>query len=161
MNSCTFLGTITQQGLEQKSYNNGQKVLVKFTISVYGGKDKENKAINTYVNCTAFGKTAEILLKNYSSGSAIGVETSYTNNKITGNNGEVKYIHGFNVNKVISIPRSFNSDNTVSNNYNKNNSTSNGYNAPKNSFPNNNGQNQFKNNNFNFSGTPFDEEQPF
>lgn len=67
MNKVILTGRTTKD-IEVKTSASGT-TFAKFTVAVQAGKDKAD-----FINCTAFGKTAELLEKYVHKGNRIGIE---------------------------------------------------------------------------------------
>lgn len=71
MNNCNFIGRITKD-LELKYFGNNIACL-KFSLAVDRKFKQDGKPTTDFLNCTAWGKTAEFMGKYLNKGSKIGV----------------------------------------------------------------------------------------
>jgi single-strand DNA-binding protein len=71
MNNCNFIGRICKD-LELKTTNSGT-AYCKFTLAVDRKFKKEGQSSADFLNCIAWGKTAELITKYLSKGSKIGI----------------------------------------------------------------------------------------
>lgn len=89
MNSCVMVGRLTKD-VDLKV--NGDKTTAKFTIAInrdyknaQGGYDAD------FINCTAFGKRAEILQKHFSKGKQIAVRGPWRTGSYDVQDGTKRY----------------------------------------------------------------------
>lgn len=89
MNSCVMVGRLTKD-VDLKV--NGDKTTAKFTIAInrdyknaQGGYDAD------FINCTAFGKRAEILQKHFSKGKQIAVRGPWRTGSYDAQDGTKRY----------------------------------------------------------------------
>ena len=73
MNNCNFIGRITRD-LELK-YTNSNMAYCKFGLAVDRRFKKDGQPTADFLNCTAWGKTAELIGKYLTKGSKIGIST--------------------------------------------------------------------------------------
>lgn len=93
MNIVHLIGRLTKE-VEINSTPKG--VLVgKFSVAIQ--RDKENA---DFINCVAFGKTAELLEKYVKKGNQVGLEGSISTRNYDGKDGKKVYVTEVVVNKV-------------------------------------------------------------
>jgi single-strand DNA-binding protein len=78
MNSCNFIGFVGNFGKDYLELNSlkGGVSKVDFSLSLRGfkkGKDKEYEEHYSFINCTAFGETAKIIVENVAVKDKLGV----------------------------------------------------------------------------------------
>lgn len=90
MNKVILMGRLTNDA--DVRYAQGTSTAVaKFTLAVDRRFKKENGPSADFLNCTAFGKTAEFIEKYVRKGTRIVVEGRIENNNYTNKNGEKVY----------------------------------------------------------------------
>lgn len=91
MNNFTGIGRITKD-LELKTYN--EKSCLRFALAI---QDKFKKDKAHFINCVAWGKTAEIMAQHLGKGRMIGIEAS-VNTGSYDKDGTTVYTTDFNIN---------------------------------------------------------------
>ena len=71
MNDCNFIGRLTKDP-EQKTTQSG-KIYTRFVLAVDRPKDKDGNKGADFIDCIAWNKTAETIVKYLSKGSRIGI----------------------------------------------------------------------------------------
>ena len=84
MNSFSGVGRLTRDPEIRVSNNENQTKVARFSIAINRRFKKENEPEADFINCVAFGKTAEFIEKFFKKGMAIGINGriqtgSYTN----------------------------------------------------------------------------------
>lgn len=72
MNNVALIGRLTKDPVMQSIASTGTQV-ARLTVAVDRGKNKEGKKEADFINCIAFGKTAETIGKYTSKGKQVGV----------------------------------------------------------------------------------------
>lgn len=87
MNKVVLIGRLTAD-VETKEFGKGKDkgVLASFTLAIR--RDEDN---TDFINCTAFGKTAEFLEKYTAKGNRIAVEGRLQNDKYEDKEGNTRY----------------------------------------------------------------------
>lgn len=85
LNHVTLLGRITKD-LEIRQTTSGTAVL-KFTVAVDRGKDKQAD----FINCVAFGQTAEFISRYFGKGRMIAIEGNIKTGSYQNKNGDTVY----------------------------------------------------------------------
>lgn len=93
MNIVHLIGRLTKE-VEVNATPKGT-IVGKFSLAVQ--KDKENA---DFINCVAFGKTAELLEKYVKKGNQVGLEGSISTRNYEGKDGKKVYVTEVIVNKV-------------------------------------------------------------
>ena len=93
MNRVELIGRITKNP-ELQSTTSGKSV-VSFTLAVQRDKDNAD-----FINCTAWGKTAELISNYTGKGTLIGVEGRIQTSSYDNNNGGKTYVTRVNVENV-------------------------------------------------------------
>jgi single-strand DNA-binding protein len=91
LNSCSFIGRVGKD-VEAKSLESGKPMCV-FTLAVsekYKDKDGESKEETTWVNCVAFSKLSEIIVKYVKKGDLLYINGKLSNRKYE-KDGVTKY----------------------------------------------------------------------
>lgn len=100
MNVVTMMGRLTKDvGLQY--YGNNNTAVARFSIAVQRNfKDKDGKYGADFINCQAFGKTAETIEKYFHKGSRILAIGEWRTGNYTDKNGNKVYTNDFAVNRV-------------------------------------------------------------
>jgi len=141
MNKVILIGRITKDLELRKTTTN--LAVCKFTLAVRKRFSQNNEV--DFINCVAWRKTAENLVKYCRKGSQIAVEGSITTNVYEDQNGVRHYSTEVVVEQLMFL------DNKLSNNSNSNDN----YNTNT-----NNNYNNYNNNDDNISPSDFEKEQP-
>ncbi len=71
MNKAILVGRLTK---DPETRNSGEKSVVKFSIAINRNyKNERGEYDADFINCTAFGKTAEFIAKYFAKGNLIGI----------------------------------------------------------------------------------------
>lgn len=90
MNKVTLCGRTTRD-IELR-YTPSNKAYIQFTIACDNGKDKDgNKRDSDFINCVAWGKTAEVIAEYVKQGNRFLVSGSFKTDKYETDNGENRY----------------------------------------------------------------------
>ena len=95
MNLVTLVGFVAIMS-ELVTSANGT-TFVRFRVSV---RNTSSQNATSFVDCVAFGKTAEFLSKYFVTGSPIGIEAEVRNNNYLAKNGNMQYTYNFVVKQV-------------------------------------------------------------
>ena len=95
MNLVTLVGFVAIMS-ELVTSANGT-TFVRFRVSV---RNTSSQNATSFVDCVAFGKTAEFLSKYFVTGSPIGIEAEVRNNNYPAKNGNMQYTYNFVVKQV-------------------------------------------------------------
>jgi single-strand DNA-binding protein len=86
MNSCNFIGNINKPELR---FLPDSTPILSFSFAANSGYG--DKKVTTWINCSLFGKRAEVLHPMLSSGDKVGVSGELTNRKYVDKQGVEKY----------------------------------------------------------------------
>lgn len=130
MNSVILIGRLTRD--PELKYGQSGNAYARFSLAVTRPMKRDE---TDFINCVAFGKTAETIGQYLRKGSQIGVEGRLQQNKYQSQNGETRYSYDVVVNTFDFC--SSNNSGGQSNYQNNNSNTNNHNNAPtsKNSEP--------------------------
>jgi len=95
MNNWNAVGFISRMQ-DQKVSPNGVAYIC-FTVAI---RNMSAQKTMSFVDCVAFGKTAEFLSKYFVTGSPIGIEAEVRNNNYLAKNGNMQYTYNFVVKQV-------------------------------------------------------------
>lgn len=95
MNNWNAVGFISRMQ-DQKVSPNGVAYIC-FTVAI---RNMSAQKTTSFVDCVAFGKTAEFLSKYFVTGSPIGIEAEVRNNNYLAKNGNMQYTYNFVVKQV-------------------------------------------------------------
>ena len=95
MNLVTLVGFVAIMS-ELVTSANGT-TFVRFRVAV---RNTSSQNATSFVDCVAFGKTAELLCKYFVKGSPIGIEAEVRNNNYPAKNGNMQYTYNFVVKQV-------------------------------------------------------------
>ncbi len=150
MNKVALVGRLTRD--PEIRYVQDGMPLVKFGVAVGRRYRKPNEPDADFINCVAFGKTAEFIGKYFSKGKPIGIagkiQTSSWDDATT---GQKRYNTEVIAEEVEFVESKSSADNNQGNNYNNNNYNNNNYNN-QNNYNNNN--NNYNNNYDNYDNSP-------
>lgn len=118
LNKAIIMGRMVRDP-EIRNTNSGT-ALCRFSVAVDRSfADKQTgKREADFLDCTAFGKTAEFVCRYFSKGKMILVEGEIRNNNYTDNNGVKHYSNNIAVNSVSFCGDSANGNNNGGGNYN-------------------------------------------
>lgn len=99
MNIVTLSGRLTKD--PEIRYSNGEKPMcvARFTLAVDKNYKREGDTAN-FINCTAFGKTGEVIEKHVTKGTKIMVTGEWTTGSYTNKDGNKVYTNECNVSKL-------------------------------------------------------------
>lgn len=104
MNQNNFVGFLTKKGNLERNPDGSARI--HFTVAV---KNSAKQNSTSFVDCTAFGKKAELLSNYFVKGSPIGIEAEFRNNNYQDRNGVPHYGYNFIVQKIEFVgPKSAN-----------------------------------------------------
>ena len=95
MNYNIFVGFIAWIGILERNPDGSARL--RFTVAV---KNSAKQNSTSFVDCTAFGKRAELLSNYCVKGSPIGIEAEVRNNNYLAKNGNMQYTYNFVVKQV-------------------------------------------------------------
>ena len=126
MNKCTLVGRLTKDPEIRYSQGENATATARFSVAVNRRfKNAEGNYDADFINCVAFGKTAEFLEKYFKKGMAIGLTGHIQTGSYTNKDGQKVY-----TTDVIVEETEFVESKNASNNTTKDTST---YSAPTNS----------------------------
>lgn len=99
MNNCTFIGNITKD-IELTYAQDGKMAIAKFSVALNRDFKKNGESSADFINCVAFGKTAEFIDKYFSKGKKIGMIAHVQTGSYTNKEGNKVYTTDFLVDKV-------------------------------------------------------------
>lgn len=91
MNKVILLGNLTRDPEIRYSQGEKQMAVARFSLAVNRRFAKDGETNADFLNCTAFGKTAEFVEKYFRQGSRMGLVGRIENNNYTNKNGEKVY----------------------------------------------------------------------
>lgn len=99
MNIVTLSGRLTKD--PEIRYSNGEKPMcvARFTLAVDKNYKREGDTAN-FINCTAFGKTGEVIEKHVTKGTKIMVTGEWTTGSYTNKDGNKVYTNDCNISKL-------------------------------------------------------------
>lgn len=99
MNIVTLSGRLTKD--PEIRYSNGEKPMcvARFTLAVDKNYKREGDTAN-FINCTAFGKTGEVIEKHVTKGTKIMVTGEWTTGSYTNKDGNKVYTNECNISKL-------------------------------------------------------------
>ena len=104
MNQNNFVGFLTKKSNLERNPDGSARI--HFTVAV---KNSAKQNSTSFVDCTAFGKKAELLSNYFVKGSPIGIEAEFRNNNYQDRNGVPHYGYNFIVQKIEFVgPKSAN-----------------------------------------------------
>ncbi len=92
MNNVILIGRLTRDPATR--YTQSQMAVTQFNVAVDRHKAKDensNQPTADYIDCVAFGKTAEFIERFFTKGKPIGVQGHIQNNNYTDKNGNKQY----------------------------------------------------------------------
>ncbi len=95
MNYNIFVGFIARIGILERNPDGSARI--HFTVAV---KNSAKQNSTSFVDCTAFGKKAELLSNYFVKGSPIGIEAEVRNNNFKDKNGVMHYGYSFIVHRI-------------------------------------------------------------
>lgn len=120
MNKAILVGRLTRD--PEIRYTTGTNATANIKFSVAVNRDFKNAEGNyeaDFINCVAFGKTAEFISKYFSKGSMIGIDGSIRTGSYINAEGKKIYTTDVNVSKAefVESKKSQNNDNPYDNSY--------------------------------------------
>lgn len=91
MNKVILLGNLTRDPEIRYSQGEKQMAIARFSLAVNRRFAKDGETNADFLNCTAFGKTAEFVEKYFRQGNRMGIVGRIENNNYTNKNGEKVY----------------------------------------------------------------------
>lgn len=91
MNKVILLGNLTRDPEIRYSQGEKQMAVARFSLAVNRRFAKDGETSADFLNCTAFGKTAEFVEKYFRQGSRMSLVGRIENNNYTNKNGEKVY----------------------------------------------------------------------
>ena len=91
MNNVTLMGRVVRDVEVRYSQSTEPVAVTRFNIAVPRRYKKENEANADFINCIAFGKTAEFIGKYFFKGNLIAIIGEIRNNNYTDKNGNKHY----------------------------------------------------------------------
>ena len=88
MNKVILLGNLTRDPEIRYSQGEKQMAVARFSLAVNRRFAKDGETSADFLNCTAFGKTAEFVEKYFRQGSRMSLVGRIENNNYTNKNGE-------------------------------------------------------------------------
>lgn len=107
MNKCLIIGNLTRDAELRLTPSTGMAVC-KFGLAVnYGFGDKKQ---TSFINCTAFGKTAEAVVNYTYKGSKVGIESHVQTGSYQNKQGATVYTTDFIIDKIDFLTKKGNVD---------------------------------------------------
>ena len=98
MNLVVLVGNLTK---DPELKTRGEKTSCSFSVACTRTfKNAEGNYEADFINCIAFGKTAEFVAKYFTKGRKISIQGEFRNNNYTKDNGEKVYGYNIHVNSV-------------------------------------------------------------
>lgn len=92
MNKCTLVGRLTRDPETRYSQGENANAIARFSVAVNRRfKNAEGNYDADFINCVAFGKTAEFIEKYFKKGMAIGISGRITSGNYTNKDGVKVY----------------------------------------------------------------------
>ncbi|MCD7724912.1 MAG: single-stranded DNA-binding protein [Clostridiales bacterium] len=100
MNRVILIGRLTRE--PEVRYSQGEKstAVARFSLAVARRFKRENEPDCDFINCVAFGKTAEVIEKHVTKGTKIGVEGEWRTGSYTNRDGNKVYTNDCNVSSI-------------------------------------------------------------
>ena len=99
MNNCTFIGNITKD-IDLRYAQEGKMAVAKFSVALNRDFKKNGENNADFINCIAFGKTAEFIDKFFSKGKKIAITSHVQTGSYKNKEGYMVYTTDFVVDKV-------------------------------------------------------------
>lgn len=119
MNKVILLGNLTRDPEIRYSQGEKQMAVARFSLAVNRRFAKDGETNADFLNCTAFGKTAEFVEKYFRQGSRMSLVGRIENNNYTNKNGEKVYSVQIMVEEVEFAERKSAQSNNQTQNQNK------------------------------------------
>lgn len=97
MNNVVLMGRLVRDPEIRYSTGTNQMAVAKFTLAVDRRYKKEGEQTADFINCTAFGKVAEVIEKHVTKGVKIAVAGEWRTGSYTDKNGNKVYTNDCNV----------------------------------------------------------------
>ncbi len=91
MNNCVILGRLVRDPDVRYTQGNNSMAVAKFTLAVDRRIKKDGEASADFINCVAFGKTAEVIEKHVYKGNKIAVVGHIQTGSYTNKEGQKVY----------------------------------------------------------------------
>ncbi len=91
MNNCVILGRLVRDPDIRYTQGNNSMAVAKFTLAVDRRIKKDGEASADFINCVAFGKTAEVIEKHVYKGNKIAVAGHIQTGSYTNKEGQKVY----------------------------------------------------------------------
>ena len=120
MNKALLVGRLTKDPEIKYSTGTNATANLRFTVAVTRDfKNADGNYESDFINCVAFGKTAEFVSKYFSKGSMIGIDGNIRTGSYVNADGKTIYTTDVNVNKAefVGSKKSQNNDNSYDNSY--------------------------------------------
>ena len=119
MNKVILLGNLTRDPEIRYSQGEKQIAIARFSLAVNRRFANDGETNADFLNCTAFGKTAEFIEKYFRQGSRMSLVGRIENNNYTNKNGEKVYSVQIMVEEVEFAERKSSQSNNQTQNQNK------------------------------------------
>lgn len=91
MNKVIITGRLTRDPEVRYTSGDNPMAVTKISVAVNRRYSKDKEQTADFINCVAFGKTAEFISKYFDKGKAIGLTGSLRSNSWTDENGQKRY----------------------------------------------------------------------
>ncbi len=101
MNSVILVGRLSRD--PEVRYTQSQMAVARFSVAVDRPKRKDdngNQPTADFIDCVAFGKTAEVIERFFNKGKPIGVQGRIQNNNYTNKDGVTVYTYQVTVDRI-------------------------------------------------------------
>lgn len=100
MNKVILIGRLTKDPETRYSQSKEPMAITRFSLAVNRRFKKDGEQEADFINCVAFGKTAEFVSKYFSKGKMISIVGNIRTGSYTDNNGQTRYTTDVNVEEV-------------------------------------------------------------
>jgi single-strand DNA-binding protein len=115
MNKCSFVGRITRDADIRYTDGATQTCIAKFGLAINRRFKRDGEPEADFINCVAFGKTAEIIEKYVTKGSQIGIVGRVQTGSYTNKDGVKVYTTDFVVEELDLLGKKENTESTAQN----------------------------------------------
>lgn len=110
MNKVVLAGRLTRDPETRYSQSAEPMAVTRFSVAVNRRFKKDGEQDADFINCVAFGKTAEFIGKYFNKGKMIGIVGNIRTSSWTDNNGQKRYSTDVNVEEVEFLESKASSD---------------------------------------------------
>ena len=109
MNNVNLIGRITKEP-DVRSFGKGKDAvnMVRFTLAIRDGRDKEGNERTQFINCAAWGVVVEIIERYVNKGDMLAVSGKLVNNNYENKDGQMVYQTEVRVDNIYLLPNTKN-----------------------------------------------------